>query len=442
MKASFLKLLKLFCAFAFLCLSGVTATAQIKVVGDDYRTNTKDISIMSIPFNPDETLPEYSGKTQYFGDYSRSPVNILGERFYLPESSVMLYLYTDTLANEYRIDTLPANKYYTVTALDVKYFKDSGPDSYIDLYGKYNNGYYTTFVDLVKLVEAIQLKDGINRENIYAGYYLMSIRATDENGNNYIIPPTRMFGESDLIPVSFYENVVRSLKNKKIALLGEPRLTDTTGAASIVIRDCISNDEIMIYNSGKYAYDSYRCYFFFNYTCTDVIVYKNSVMAIIEDQRSKGTFAVGVTKLDETSLPLRIGRNVDNTDFPLVYGSNINIMVKDDYDSVVTEQKRLYSLSEQQRWQEYKKLEMENELRQQQRQQELTEKYGSERAKEIISGKVSVGMTKEMCNDAWGYPWNGKETLETILGTTEKWYYPYATLSFVGNKLISIHRSY
>lgn len=441
MKASFLKLLKLFCAFAFLCLSGVTATAQIKVVGDDYRTNTKDISIMSIPFNPDETLPEYSGKTQYFGDYSWRPVNILGERFYLPESSVMLYLYTDTLANEYRIDTLPANKYYTVTALDVKYFKDSGPDSYSDLYGKYNNGYYTTFVDFVELVEAIQLKDGINRENIYAGYYLMSIRATDENGNNYIIPPTRMFGKSNLIPVSFYENVVRSLKNKKIALLGEPRLTDTTGAASIVIRDCISNDEIMIYNSGEYAYDN-ECYFFFNYTCTDVIVYKNSVMAIIEDQRSKGTFAVGVTKLDETRLPLRIGRNVDNTDFPLVYGSNINIMVKDDYDSVVTEQKRLYSLSEQQRWQEYEKLEMENELRQQQRQQELTEKYGSERAKEIISGKVSVGMTKEMCNDAWGYPWNGKETLETILGTTEKWYYPYATLSFVGNKLISIHKSY
>lgn len=440
MKANFLKLLKLFCAFAFLCLSGVTATAQIKVVGDDYRTNTKDISIMSIPFNPDETLPEYSGKTQYFSDYSLSPVNILGERFYLPESSVMLYLYTDTLANEYRIDTLPANKYYTVTALDVKYFKDSGPDSYSDLYGKYNNGYYTTFVDFVNLVKAIQLKDGINRENIYAGYYLMSIRATDENGNNYIIPPIMMFGERDLIPVSFYENVVRSLKNKKIALLGEPRLTDTTGAASIVIRDCISNDEIMIYNSGKYAYDSYSCYFFFNYTCTDVIVYKNSVMAIIEDQRSKGTFAVGVTKLDR--LPLRIGRNVDNTDFPLVYGSNINIMVKDDYDSVVTEQKRLYSLSEQQRWQEYEKLEMENELRQQQRQQELTEKYGSERAKEIISGKVSVGMTKEMCNDAWGYPWNGKETLETILGTTEKWYYPYATLSFVGNKLISIHRSY
>lgn len=145
---------------------------------------------------------------------------------------------------------------------------------------------------------------------------------------------------------------------------------------------------------------------------------------------------------DETRLPLRIGRHADNTDFPLVYGSNINIMVKDDYDSVVTEQKRLYSLSEQQRWQEYEKLKMENELRQQQRQQELTEKYGSERAKEIISGKVSVGMTKEMCNDAWGYPWNGKETLETILGTTEKWYYPYATLSFVGNKLISIHRSY
>ena len=152
MKASFLKLLKIFCAFAFLCLSGVTATAQIKVVGDDYRTNTKDISIMSIPFNPDETLPEYSGKTQYFGDYSWRPVNILGERFYLPESSVMLYLYTDTLANEYRIDTLPANKYYTVTALDVKYFKDSGPDSYSDLYGKYNNGYYTTFVDFVNLV--------------------------------------------------------------------------------------------------------------------------------------------------------------------------------------------------------------------------------------------------------------------------------------------------
>ena len=48
--------------------------------------------------------------------------------------------------------------------------------------------------------------------------------------------------------------------------------------------------------------------------------------------------------------------------------------------------------------------------------------YGEELGKIIASGRVRIGMTKEMCKTAWGEPYNTNKTIQAS-GTTEIWWY-------------------
>ena len=87
---------------------------------------------------------------------------------------------------------------------------------------------------------------------------------------------------------------------------------------------------------------------------------------------------------------------------------------------------------------ELEELRKQEELRQQEfeknRMKYLTNRYGQRSASLIAEGKVTLGMTKEMCIEAWG------ETSSIIQSyNRETWIYSYgSSLSFVGNKLVQI----
>lgn len=71
----------------------------------------------------------------------------------------------------------------------------------------------------------------------------------------------------------------------------------------------------------------------------------------------------------------------------------------------------------------------------QERLKNLTSKYGTEMASVIAEHKVKIGMTQEMCREAWGTPYE-TYTTTTAAGSTQIWIYGYKTrLYFVNNRL-------
>lgn len=72
----------------------------------------------------------------------------------------------------------------------------------------------------------------------------------------------------------------------------------------------------------------------------------------------------------------------------------------------------------------YDKIEFANAQAKQKRLAELTKKYGSSNAKDLIQGYIRIGMTKEMCRESWGEPDDINKTT-TSYGTSEQWVYGY-----------------
>lgn len=64
----------------------------------------------------------------------------------------------------------------------------------------------------------------------------------------------------------------------------------------------------------------------------------------------------------------------------------------------------------------------------------LTKKFGASNAKLIMEGFVRIGMTKEMCEEAWGKPDEINRSIGSW-GTHEQWVYGNSYLYFEGNKL-------
>jgi len=81
--------------------------------------------------------------------------------------------------------------------------------------------------------------------------------------------------------------------------------------------------------------------------------------------------------------------------------------------------------------------ELELEIAKQKRLEKLISKYGSKYANLIVNEKVSIGMTKEMCKEAWGTPF---ETDKVILenGTYEVWSYSYKTFLYFEKDILKL----
>lgn len=86
-----------------------------------------------------------------------------------------------------------------------------------------------------------------------------------------------------------------------------------------------------------------------------------------------------------------------------------------------------YKLERQQQEAEAQRQKREWEQAREKRRQELVAKYGDKYGNLISKGKVAIGMTKEMCREAVGYPSN-QYSATTARGTSEIWvYYVFGT---------------
>ncbi|HXU28522.1 MAG TPA: hypothetical protein VN698_14925 [Bacteroidia bacterium] len=121
---------------------------------------------------------------------------------------------------------------------------------------------------------------------------------------------------------------------------------------------------------------------------------------------------------------------------PLKAGEVFNSAEKGTFkrlDAVIND----YKEAEQEQTQQIKQ-EIVIEQAQQNEINELIKKYGKNFGTKIARGEVEIGMTKNMCREAWGEPERKRET-KVVNGTTEKWFYPQARfLYFIGDKLNSL----
>ena len=68
----------------------------------------------------------------------------------------------------------------------------------------------------------------------------------------------------------------------------------------------------------------------------------------------------------------------------------------------------------------------------------MVAKYGAKYGELVTKKQVTIGMTKEMCSDAWGRPLNTYRTTTTF-GQSEVWCYNYKTrIYFYNGKVVQI----
>ena len=73
----------------------------------------------------------------------------------------------------------------------------------------------------------------------------------------------------------------------------------------------------------------------------------------------------------------------------------------------------------------------------QKRKESLTKKFGASNANLIVKGIITIGMTKAMCEEAWGKPDRINTTI-TSNNTHEQWVYGSSYVYFDGNRLSAI----
>lgn len=99
--------------------------------------------------------------------------------------------------------------------------------------------------------------------------------------------------------------------------------------------------------------------------------------------------------------------------------------------------------------QDAQKAEREKIAKDERKKQELIKKYGEKYANDIMAGKVTIGMTKEMCKQAIGSP-DDITTSTNSIGTIEVWeytryhryypsLYPIVVVTFINNKVSSVN---
>ena len=132
-----------------------------------------------------------------------------------------------------------------------------------------------------------------------------------------------------------------------------------------------------------------------------------------------------------------------------MYDRNYYILKKQDLntikESIVDVGTEIINKKQKEKQQEEKeilakqnRIEQENKKRQEELTQRLIAKYGYETGTLISDKKIAIGMTQDMCRDAWGRPINTYRTT-TKYGQSEVWCYNYKTrIYFFEGKVVQI----
>lgn len=474
-----------------------TSNSQIKVVDDSFKTDVEAISELNKPIDMEEfekmyskyipTQPTIIHESRRYGSQPCA-TNPVGEKFYVYEESAKQYvrinpsdstaciasmpvgyyefigtIFTSDQLDECRKDVLqykidPEKKQLIIDRMSFRKKRNGEEEVSDDFYtrasadnlkryiaGLPNNWNPAPRIDINSkgaFYSVAQFPIYICKDYIGQIYYIRGINGGCVEDYSYkfnSISPYSYYGTKieplPYIMLSFYEDVQKMI-GQKIAIVSKWQ------THLDYITDYISQEPIKLnigYMDDCFQFRYSRPYIKLNdrimlYTCKDVVLKGKTILAIIEYEQ--GNFAIPILSSDiadnwqrhdgfkcrvyHCSEELRIIPNIDN--------------MLNEYNSQKDEELRLAQMEAAQR----EKLAMQNEAKlKQQRLEKLTAKYGAETAALIAEGRVAIGMTQEMCREAWGHP-NDTRNTTTANMKTSVWLYGYKTYLYFDNGKLSL----
>ena len=449
---------------------GSITNAQIKVVGDEYSTTmtgSKEYYDKDVDFDkifPKGECPGYLCPT--FPYDKEAFINRLGDTLYIyspiPEQTTIYNGWNESFVfvfnNGVRIKGVPTG-YYTIEGY---VFCNDNADSIAKSMGlnlklAYNQNEYNEKTILSLKQDILRKQEKFKAEDLFDYLVFYILKSTTDS----IV----VFATHDLLKsnsLKFYNEATKFIGKDVVwtfipcGYFNPPILTAPFkgekygGDENNIVYDALTRTMIRLVDS-KYKVDD--------------IILKNGVFYAIISGTTTGTFAMEIKCIEyaystqdpditETDCWLDGPSVNENGDIPylvLKCPGNKEKDCPDDYrgnDRFIFESgkiaimERRGKLSKAQQEQERKNKELQQNRAKKQQEanffSQMIAKYGEKYGHFVGKKQVAVGMTKEMCKDAWGTPINTYRTT-TSYGQSEVWCYNYKTrVYFYNGKVVQI----
>ena len=408
-------------------VSGCIANAQIKVVGDDYvETLSGSKSYYDNDVDFDSIFPAISPQkhhgfiTPFLDDVDGyNLLNLIGDTVFITDNVKGLPVLDNNLyriharrpvsfacQKDSLIEMVPSG-YYTITGY--VFCAENAKELLLrvglvdEAKGTEESGF-----TMRELKEAIlHGKDNIIRKSLF---YIV-LTSLDGTINYYDDAQySRNHVSNNIILLRYYNDVKKRYLGKSVINFYHDGFENRWKKKNVgsIEEDALRKEEFRLQDS----------VFVFN-----DIVLKDGIFYCILFGEKTGSYALELGRLTDTEL----FHSADGD----IFGDHY-IQTLEEYFA----EKDRERLSEQQREQEERQrkrlAELEHARNKKAFEQRMIEKYGPQNGNLVARKQVAIGMTKEMCRDAWGRPMNTYRTT-TQYGQSEVWCYNYKTKVYFYN---------
>lgn len=455
-------ILSTFFSIIFVCAS----EAQIKVVGDDYTatmTGSKKYYDHDVDF--DKIFPRwemngslYPDLSSYYKSNGYSMPNLLGDTIYLSKplyekpqpnritvNESFIYIYK----GDSRFSVAPVG-YYTI---DGYIFCTDNADSITS-----SMNLNLSFFDFKERTswhlkeEILRYQDRFSSSDLRKYQICCVLKSTTDSICVYA--HTSYFRDIDACMLKFYNEAIRFIGKKVVITSGYHKDWDlqcfyrapfTNYEKLNIVCDALTQNILRLEDA--------------EYIVSDVVL-KDGVLYAIFAGTKTGTFSMEISRLiyaysaedidedyvfaeergnkngDVVCMEFRCPGNKKGSDDSC---NGVFYIMASDQLGVL---ERRSKLAQAQKDNEYKRAKIQRE-REKKNQEEtfkrkMIAKYGNTLGSIVGKKQVSIGMTTDMCKDAWGQPMNTYRTT-TKYGQSEVWCYNYKTrVYFYNNKVVQI----
>lgn len=419
-----------------LVASSCFANAQIKVVGDDYtKTLTGSKSYYDRDVDFDEIFPtispqEHHGYMKPFLNDENLLCNLTGDTvliikdvYDLPEGNNTFHGYWNrekwsmvrrkheysfASKNDSLIALIPSG-YYIISGY---VFCDENTRNLLKRFGI--NDYNGESGKIKELKEEV-LRYG-KKASVKGFLDYVELTSLDGTTKFYIntwrnVPYSYMESalRDDVVLLRYYNEIKNKYIGKKVVCFEDNHGDWVRKTIGTIEKDALREEKFKLQDS--------------IFVFKDVVLKNGHFYCILEGDKT-GSFALEASKLTNV-----LYNGYDDYEY---------LQTLDDYIA----EKKKERLSKQQREieeRQRKQLAEQEKVRMKEAfEQRMIEKYGSQNGNLVARKQVSIGMTKEMCRDAWGRPMNTYRTT-TQYGQSEVWCYNYKTkVYFYNGKVVQI----
>ena len=290
--------------------------------------------------------------------------------------------------------------------------------------------------------------------------YGLRIESIDKTSTYYLSVDSYEYHASDLIltsfvPIKYLDYIKKELLNKTVLMSYRYDFVFDVSSTYKKFKDAITGGTVFQQDTLFY--------------CSDVVINKTNDVCCILEGKNTGKFAVKVTgKYDDLNnsqgislykreSPLkksiwhRYYTSEDVLDSRLAwiklfvvrgetYDKHIDryIVKVDDLEKCVKDTEHINALKAMKKSQEQKDYQNEIAKREAQNKQDMIEKYGQDKGSLIAKHTIALGMTPEMCMDAWGRPLSISNMIDSS-GQYTEWKYNFKTvIYFKDGKVVRI----